>query len=150
MLRDFLLQEILDRDGVNVYSNQRYVEEAREMPEVRADHPNDVFLFDSSKYDNPTTNPFGVLAMAGKSIDTEYLTMNWDWKEWALAALVRAIKTFFQTFAGFIAVGAAMSDIEWLKALSVSGVAFILSIVTSLAGLPEVKAEKTEPPSDNE
>jgi len=72
--------EILDRDGVNVYSNQRYVEEAREMPEVRADHPNDVFLFDSSKYDNPTTNPFGVLAMAGKSIDTEYLTMNWDWR----------------------------------------------------------------------
>ena len=76
--------------------------------------------------------------------------MKWDWKEWALAALVRAIKTFFQTFAGFIAVGAAMSEIEWLKALSVSGVAFILSIVTSLAGLPEVKAEKTEPPSDNE
>ena len=76
--------------------------------------------------------------------------MNWDWKEWAIAALVRAIKTFFQTFAGFIAVGAAMSDIEWLKALSVSGVAFILSIVTSLAGLPEVKSEKTEPPSDNE
>ena len=76
--------------------------------------------------------------------------MNWNWKEWALAALVRAIKTFFQTFAGFIAVGAAMSEIEWLKALSVSGVAFILSIVTSLAGLPEVKSEKTEPPSDNE
>jgi len=76
--------------------------------------------------------------------------MKWDWKEWAIAALVRAIKTFFQTFAGFIAVGAAMSDIEWLKALSVSGVAFILSIVTSLAGLPEVKNEKTEPPSDNE
>ena len=76
--------------------------------------------------------------------------MKWDWKEWAIAALVRAIKTFFQTFAGFIAVGAAMSDIEWLKALSVSGVAFILSIVTSLAGLPEVKGEKTEPPNDDE
>lgn len=65
--------------------------------------------------------------------------MKWNWKEWAIAALIRAVKTFFQTFAGFIAVGAAMNEIEWLKALSVSGVAFILSIVTSLAGLPEVE-----------
>lgn len=64
--------------------------------------------------------------------------MSWDWKEWAKAALIRAVKTFFQTFAGFIAVGAAMSEVEWTKALSVSGVAFILSIVTSLGGLPEV------------
>ena len=64
--------------------------------------------------------------------------MSWDWKEWAKAALIRAVKTFFQTFAGFIAVGAAMNEVEWLKALSVAGVAFILSIVTSLGGLPEV------------
>ena len=64
--------------------------------------------------------------------------MSWDWKEWAKAALIRAVKTFFQTFAGFIAVGAAMNEVEWMKALSVSGVAFILSIVTSLGGLPEV------------
>ena len=70
--------------------------------------------------------------------------MNWNWKEWAIAALIRAVKTFFQTFAGFIAVGAAISDIEWLKALSVSGVAFLLSIVTSLGGLPEVKTEEKE------
>ena len=65
--------------------------------------------------------------------------MNRNWKEWAIAALIRAIKTFFQTFAGFIAVGAAMHEVEWLKALSVAGVAFILSIVTSLAGGPEVE-----------
>ena len=64
--------------------------------------------------------------------------MSWDWKEWAKAALIRAVKTFFQTFAGFIAVGAALNEVEWMKALSVSGVAFILSIVTSLGGLPEV------------
>ena len=69
--------------------------------------------------------------------------MKWNWKEWAIAALIRAVKTFFQTFAGFIAVGAAMNEIEWLKALSVSGVAFILSIVTSLAGLPEVEKAPT-------
>ena len=69
-----------------------------------------------------------------------------SWKEWAIAALIRDIKTFFQTFAGFIAVGAAMNEVPWIQALSVSGVAFILSIVTSLAGLPEV--EKKPPAKD--
>lgn len=70
--------------------------------------------------------------------------MNWDWKEWALAALVRALKTFAQTFASMIAVGAAFSEVDWIRALSVSGVAFVLSILTSLGGLPEV--EKKQPP----
>lgn len=70
----------------------------------------------------------------------------WNWKEWIRAALIRAVKTFAQTFAGCIAVGAAASEVDWLRALSVSGVAFVLSILTSLAGLPEV--EKTEPPDD--
>ena len=71
--------------------------------------------------------------------------MNWDWKKWAIAALVRAIKTFFQTFVGFIAVGAAMNEVDWLRALSVSGAAFVLSVCTSLAGLPEVEKK---PPAD--
>lgn len=62
-----------------------------------------------------------------------------DWKKWIKAAGVRAIKTFAQTFASMIAVGAAVSEVDWLRALSVSGVAFILSILTSLAGLPEVE-----------
>ena len=76
--------------------------------------------------------------------------MNWNWKEWALAALIRAIKTFAQTFASMIAVGAAFSEIDWLRALSVSGCAFVLSWVTSLAGLPEVQKEPTqiEPPDE--
>ena len=72
--------------------------------------------------------------------------MNWDWKEWFMAALVRAVKTFAQTFASMIAVGAAFSEVDWIRALSVSGVAFVLSILTSLGGLPEVK--RTEPPDD--
>ncbi len=74
--------------------------------------------------------------------------MKWDWKEWIKAALIRAVKTFAQTFAGCIAVGAAVEEVDWLRALSVSGVAFVLSVLTSLAGLPEV--EKTEPPSIEE
>ena len=79
--------------------------------------------------------------------------MNWNWKKWALAALIRAVKTFAQTFASMIAVGAAFSEIDWLRALSVSGVAFVLSWLTSLAGLPEVEkeeklAEEKQPPDE--
>ena len=72
--------------------------------------------------------------------------MKRDWKKWLLAALIRAIRTFAQTFVGFIAVGAALEEVQWLRALSVSGVAFVLSILTSLGGLPEVG--KTEEPKD--
>jgi len=77
--------------------------------------------------------------------------MKWNWKEWAIAALIRAIKTFAQTFVSMIAVGAAFSEIDWLRALSVSGVAFVLSILTSLAGLPEVQKlpEENQPPDVN-
>ena len=75
-----------------------------------------------------------------------------DWKKWALAALIRAIRTFAQTFVGFIAVGAALEEVQWLRALSVSGAACVLSILTSLAtGLPEVQKEPTEQqPPDQE
>ena len=62
-----------------------------------------------------------------------------NWKTFAVAALVRALRTFAQTFVGFVAVGAALSEIPWLEALSVSAVAALLSILTSIiTGLPEV------------
>ena len=77
---------------------------------------------------------------------------NWDWKVWIKAALIRAIKTFAQTFAGCIAVGAAVSEVDWVRALSVSGVSFVLSLATSLGGLPEVPetTPETKPPEDQE
>ena len=76
---------------------------------------------------------------------------NWDWMTWAKAALVRALKTFAQTFAGCIAVGAAASEVDWLRALSVSGVAFVLSILTSLAtGLPEVEKQSPDEKQEDE
>ena len=79
--------------------------------------------------------------------------MKWNWKEWAKAAVIRAIRTFAQTFVGFIAVGAALDEVQWLRALSVSGAACVLSILTSLAtGLPEVEknpAEKEPPDGEN-
>ena len=74
--------------------------------------------------------------------------MKWDWKSFLSAALIRALRTFAQTFASMIAVGAAISEVDWLRALSVSGVAFVLSILTSLAtGLPEVEEK---PPAGDE
>ena len=77
----------------------------------------------------------------------------WDWKVWVKAALIRAVKTFAQTMVGCITVGAAVEEVQWLRALSVSGVSFVLSIATSLAGLPEVPVEEKPPegfPSDGE
>lgn len=79
--------------------------------------------------------------------------MKWDWKSFLVAALIRAVRTFAQAFVSMIGVGAAMNEVEWLHALSVSGVAFVLSILTSLAtGLPEVekKPEMIEPPDEEE
>lgn len=62
-------------------------------------------------------------------------------KEWFLAAGIRAIRTVAQTAVSMIAVGAAMEDIAWLKVGSVSLLAGILSLLTSVAGLPEVPDE---------
>lgn len=58
-------------------------------------------------------------------------------KTWLKAALKRAIRTFAQTFASLMTVGAALNEIEWVYIASVSAVAFIYSIATSLGGLPE-------------
>ena len=74
-----------------------------------------------------------------------------NWKEWAKAALIRAVRTFAQTFVGSIAVGSALEEIQWLRALSVSGAAFVLSILTSLATkLPEVDEVEKQPPDEEE
>ena len=58
-------------------------------------------------------------------------------KVWLKAAAVRAVKTFAQTFASLMTVGAAINEINWGYIASVSTVAFVYSVATSLAGLPE-------------
>lgn len=58
--------------------------------------------------------------------------------DWVKAAGVRAIKTVAQTAVSLITVGAAVTDIDWVTVGSVSLVAGILSLLTSVAGLPEV------------
>lgn len=65
-------------------------------------------------------------------------------KKWFEKALIRAVKTFAQTFAGFLTVGYAINEIDWMKALSVAAVAMIYSMVTSLYGLPELEEEVPE------
>lgn len=60
-------------------------------------------------------------------------------RKWLKAAGVRAVKTFAQTAASLVTVGALLSDINWTMVLSASAVAFIYSVLTSLAGLPEIK-----------
>ena len=65
-----------------------------------------------------------------------------NWKIWIKAAAVRAVKSVAQTAVSLIGVGAVMSDIDWVMVGSASLLAGILSILTSVAGLPEVKEEE--------
>lgn len=60
-------------------------------------------------------------------------------KKWWKASSVRAIKTIAQTAIAMIGTSVVMSDVNWLMVLSASLLAGILSFLTSLAGLPEVK-----------
>ena len=64
-----------------------------------------------------------------------------NFKTWIRAAGVRAIKTVAQTAVATIGTSAAMGDVNWVLVGSASLLAGILSILTSVAGLPEVKSE---------
>lgn len=60
-------------------------------------------------------------------------------REWARAAGIRAIKTAAQTAAAIISVGTVMQDVDWLMVASASALSAVLSILTSVGGLPEVR-----------
>ena len=60
------------------------------------------------------------------------------WKKWIKAAAVRAIKTIAQTAIATIGTTALIEGVDWLVVLSASALAGVLSLLTSLAGLPEV------------
>ena len=62
-----------------------------------------------------------------------------NWKVWIKAAGIRAIKTVAQTAAATIGTSVAMSAVDWRMVASASLLAGILSLLTSLAGLPEIK-----------
>lgn len=62
-------------------------------------------------------------------------------KKWIKAAGVRAIKTFAQTLVAMIGTSIAITEVNWPTVLSTAGLAAILSILTSVAGLPELEKE---------
>lgn len=62
-------------------------------------------------------------------------------KKWLKAAGVRAVKTMAQTAVATIGTTAVMSQVDWPVVLSASVLSGVLSVLTSVAGLPEVKEE---------
>ncbi len=64
-----------------------------------------------------------------------------NWKAWWKAAAVRAVKTVAQTAVATIGTTAAMHEVDWLLVASTAALAGVLSLLTSVAGLPEVKAQ---------
>lgn len=60
-------------------------------------------------------------------------------KKWIRAASVRAVKTVAQTAAATIGTAVALGDVNWIAVASASALAGVLSLLTSVAGLPEVK-----------
>ena len=65
-------------------------------------------------------------------------------RQWIQAAVVRAAKTVAQTAIATIGTNALLTDVNWMVIISTSALAGILSILTSVAGLPEVKKEENE------
>lgn len=62
-----------------------------------------------------------------------------NWKKWFKAAMVRCVKTVAQTAVATIGTTAMLSEVDWVMVGSTAVLAGILSILTSIAGLPEVK-----------
>lgn len=60
-------------------------------------------------------------------------------KKWIKAAAVRAVKTVSQTAIATIGTSAVIGDVNWVMVVSASALAGLLSVLTSIAGLPEVK-----------
>lgn len=60
-------------------------------------------------------------------------------KEWAKAAAVRAVKTAAQTAVGCIGAAAVLGDVSWAMVGSAAALAAIVSVLTSVAGIPEVE-----------
>ena len=65
--------------------------------------------------------------------------MNAKMKNWIKAAAVRAVKTVAQTAVATIGTSAVMDEVNWIMVASAAGLAGVLSILTSVAGLPEIK-----------
>ena len=66
-----------------------------------------------------------------------------NWKKWAYAALIRAIRTFAEAALAYIGPGKiVLGEVNWLAALSAGALGFIMAWLLALAGLPEVEQQK--------
>ena len=64
--------------------------------------------------------------------------MRTNWKTWARADLIRAVRTFAEAALAYIGTGAVvLGDVNWLAALSAGGFGFVSAILLALTGLPE-------------
>lgn len=70
--------------------------------------------------------------------------MKKNWKQWLKAAGVRAVKTVAQTAVATIGASAVISEVDWVMVVSASLLAGVVSMLTSIAGLPEVPTETTK------
>lgn len=69
-----------------------------------------------------------------------------DWKQWAKAALIRALRTFAEAALAYIGTGAVvLGDVNWLAVLSAGAFGFITAWLLALTGLPEVEKK---PPNE--
>ena len=62
-------------------------------------------------------------------------------KKWIKAAGVRAVKTMAQTAVSLITVGKLITELDWVSIIGISATAGVVSMLTSVAGLPEVEEE---------
>lgn len=67
-----------------------------------------------------------------------------NWKQWAKAAGIRAVKTVAQAAIAMIGTAAVMGDVQWGMVVSAAALAGVLSLLTSVAGLPELNTEAGE------
>ena len=65
-------------------------------------------------------------------------------KQWLKAAAIRAVKTVAQTAVATIGTAAMLDEVNWIAVASAAALAGVLSLLTSVAGLPEVSAEQTQ------
>ena len=72
------------------------------------------------------------------------------YKKWVKAALIRAVKTMCQTALATISTSAVIEEVNWRVVASASILAGVLSILTSIAGLPEVKEDESNGNSETE
>ena len=70
--------------------------------------------------------------------------MKKNFKQWCKCAGIRALKTIAQTAIATIGTSAALGAVDWVMVASASALAGILSLLTSIAGLPELKEEVAE------